>query len=373
VIALSHGRMAAPMLVLVFLAWSFTAQAQGRISCNNADLNQNLTATFEQQGATRVLALKGGIVDGSSKVVERALYSGRPFDQIWLCSGGGLVWEGQEIGKLFSRTKAWVRVPAGFVCASSCTIMTLGGYLRTIDEGASFVVHASSGVLEIGAERKFGGNCDESPIASACWEVASSLRASPLQECKEVPEFTDLSHPCVYIVAGEPPRPSVYMIKAANFMKAAPDRNVLAAFAKFQLEDSVTSTIDLLKYYQRMLNDGNEYAVNTAAYSTAQQERAGIADIYESGVRNISQDLASIAAAAPDQRAVIWQELITQIELYGRRGVYASLEPRSAGLGRGGKAALKLLDAMTRCRIQSACFLDTNTVAELGYSNFEIK
>jgi hypothetical protein len=372
--AVSSNRLArAALLILLALGWNAVAHAQNRITCNDADLEQDLTATFEQQGATRVLALKGGIVKGSSQVVARALDSGRPYDQIWLCSGGGLVWEGQEIGKLFSRAKAWVRVPAGFFCASSCTIMTLGGYLRTIDEGANFVVHASSGISSIGAGRIFGGDCDTSPIARACWDVASALLASSLKPCKAIREFEDTADPCAYIVIGEPPRPNQYGIKAAQFLRAAPDRNVFAAFARFQLEDSMTGTLDLLKYYQRMLNDGNERAVNFPAYSTIQSERAGLADIYDSGARNLAQDLAAIAAAAPDQRPAVWQELITQIELYTRRGLFTALEPRSAALGRGGRAALKLLDAMTRCRIQSACFLDSNTVAELGYANFEIK
>jgi len=361
------------MLILLTLGCSLVAQAQGRITCGNADLEQDLAATFEQQGSTRVLALKGGIVTGSSGVVARAMNSGRPYDQIWLCSGGGLVREGQELGRLFSRARAWVRVPAGFFCASSCTIMTLGGYLRTIDAGANFIVHASSSVLEMGADYRFIGKCDDSPIARACWDLALALRGSSLKPCKDFAEFEDGANPCAFFVYGQPPQPNLYAIKAAQFMSAAPDRNVFAAFARMQVEESVIGTLDMLKYYQQMLNDGNESAVNTAAYSAIQAERAGLPGIYESGARNITQDLAVIAAAAPDKRAVVWQELITQFELYTRRGIFTSLEPRSAGFGRGGKAALKLLDAMTRCRIQSTCFLDSNTVAELGFANFEMK
>lgn len=367
----SGRRGAAALLILAMLCLGTVAQAQNRITCNSADLRQDLAATFEQHGTTRVLALKGGIVKGSSGVVERALRSGRPYDQIWLCSGGGAVWEGQQIGKLFSRAKAWVRVPAGFLCASSCTIMTLGGYLRTIDPGANFVVHASSGVLEIGTDRGFGGNCEESPIPRTCREVASVLVSSTLKPCTTVSQYKSAADPCVYVVVGNPPNPDLYLIKAAQFMKADPDRNVVAAFARYQLEDSVVSTLELLRYYQQMLNDGNEQAVNSAAYSAIQAERGGLRDIYEAGARNLSQDVASIAAAVPDQRPVIWQELITQIELYARRGIAESLGQRAGTLGRGGKAALKMLDAMTRCRIQSACFLDSNTVAELGYANFE--
>lgn len=77
-----------------------------------------------------------------------AILASERYDEIWLASGGGALLEGIEVGEALRRAQATVRVPSGFSCVSSCTIAFLGGLFRYVDEGATYEVHASSGMLE---------------------------------------------------------------------------------------------------------------------------------------------------------------------------------------------------------------------------------
>jgi hypothetical protein len=69
------------------------------------------------------------------------------YKEVWLDSGGGHLYEGIAVGRLFRRLGTTVRVPKGAFCASSCTVAFVGGLFRFIDDSASFVVHSASRVM----------------------------------------------------------------------------------------------------------------------------------------------------------------------------------------------------------------------------------
>ncbi len=101
--------------------------------------------TLQQHEGKRILYIRGGIDSGDGARVRRALqqYS---FDQVWLSSPGGNLYEGVMIGTYLREKGAFVRVRQGDACVSACTVAFVGGLLRSVDAAASYEVHAYSGV-----------------------------------------------------------------------------------------------------------------------------------------------------------------------------------------------------------------------------------
>ena len=73
--------------------------------------------------------------------------TGKPYDEVWLYSGGGDSNEGFLIGRVLRRHQMTVRVPPRAFCASACTVAFMGGMFRHIEEGATYEVHSASGFL----------------------------------------------------------------------------------------------------------------------------------------------------------------------------------------------------------------------------------
>lgn len=71
---------------------------------------------------------------------------GRPYDEVWLYSGGGHLDAGIELGRVLRRHGMTVRVARGASCVSACTVAFMGGLFRFVDEGATYEVHAGSWV-----------------------------------------------------------------------------------------------------------------------------------------------------------------------------------------------------------------------------------
>lgn len=94
----------------------------------------------------RILYLNGGIDERDGDKVRRALRQHR-FDEVWLKSPGGNLQEGIFIGTYLRESGAFLRVRRGDYCISACTVAFVGGLVRTIDAGASYEVHAYSGLL----------------------------------------------------------------------------------------------------------------------------------------------------------------------------------------------------------------------------------
>lgn len=93
----------------------------------------------------------GTAYSGDAEALDRMLRS-NSFRQVFLASGGGNLDEGVKVGEILRRHNAYVVVPKGASCVSACTVAFLGGKIRDVEDGGSYVVHAYSGLLHASAE-----------------------------------------------------------------------------------------------------------------------------------------------------------------------------------------------------------------------------
>ena len=81
------------------------------------------------------------------KLLSTKEQTGKPYDEVWLFSGGGNLYEGIMTAIVLRQHHATVRVVKGDLCISACTVIFMGGYFRFVDEGASYRVHSGSSFL----------------------------------------------------------------------------------------------------------------------------------------------------------------------------------------------------------------------------------
>ncbi|MDI4634126.1 ATP-dependent Clp protease proteolytic subunit [Pelomonas sp. V22] len=271
---------------------------------------------FARVQGRRVLWLYGGVGADSASQVQRGLRQERAYDEVWVNSPGGSVAEALEIGQTLRRLRAHVRVPAkrGVVCISACTILMLGGYNRTVDQQAIFIVHAKSGVMRISANTGFG-------------TVGGKL-----------------------MTWGE----------AVEILKQEPEQ--LKQLAQYKWNTEVNASTELISYYQTMI----EGLPQAAAYR--QLAARALPALYDgaSPARRFSEDLADIQARG----LVALQEIFTQVELGAMSAIYDGLWRERASLGVGAEEALKIFRAGLNCRIQDLCPLEPHQLEQLGYHNF---
>ncbi len=99
---------------------------------------------LEQVGDKQILLLRGEFVDGDSLRFSTALRQAGRVDEVWFHSPGGDVIEGMEVGRMIRSARLATRVPSGARCASICAFAFLGGVLRHVDPGGTFIVHMFS-------------------------------------------------------------------------------------------------------------------------------------------------------------------------------------------------------------------------------------
>ncbi|HUC18729.1 MAG TPA: hypothetical protein VMA37_13685 [Acetobacteraceae bacterium] len=83
----------------------------------------------------------GGIDDGDTQRFLTALKAAGPIEEVILCSPGGSLEDGIDMGYVIRDRKLATRVPSGYFCISACNFVFMGGIIRTIDPGAHFMVH----------------------------------------------------------------------------------------------------------------------------------------------------------------------------------------------------------------------------------------
>ena len=88
-----------------------------------------------------------GFSKGDGQRID-ALLRAKPYAEVLLHSGGGNLAEGVAVGEALRRHGMAVRVAPKSHCVSACTVAFLGGVIRTVDEGATYEVHAYSGWSE---------------------------------------------------------------------------------------------------------------------------------------------------------------------------------------------------------------------------------
>lgn len=87
-----------------------------------------------------------GSYPGDARTLDGLLKRER-YREVLLVSGGGHLQEGVAVGEVLRRHQASVRVPKGAACVSACTVAFMGGLFRTVDDGATYEVHAYSTAL----------------------------------------------------------------------------------------------------------------------------------------------------------------------------------------------------------------------------------
>lgn len=371
-------------LIFSGLAGGHDVYAQG-FSCAGPTLEQPMRPILMKAGDSRVLILAGGFEHEGSEASPRGTYGDislalhrRNYDEIWLCSGGGSVTEGLKLGRAFQGLKARVRVPNGFSCASSCTNAILGGYARTIDRGANFIVHSSSAVksIELASTLRFGCSRDRHYSGNArpedCATIVDHLIKHETTACTH-PDQLNKDLPCLFIYFGRPESPQAVLVRLKALVLLPPEPQFVAAIANSSLRRKVGYTADLIQYYQEMLTDGKRGAVKSSAYrNVVNNHRWPHPHDPDRGSRDLGIDVAELLVSGSRvNTTLLWQELLTEIEVDLQRAMIALLRTHEAQLGLGAREALNILEATITCRIQSTCYLDRNAVAQLGYHNFD--
>lgn len=376
------------VILALMLLGALVSPAQAAFVCDPAARAKAMSAKLVGAGDARALVLAGGIRNekspdsqqGSFADVQPALARGG-YAEVWLCSGGGSVQEGYKLGRYFARRRLKVRVPDGFMCASACTIATMGGYLRTIDTKANFIVHASSGVSGFSEDATFYFECGEgaSSVSVAlrqdCNDMAAALDNFEDDRCGAVSEFGRQPRTCRFMYRSSRAGVEELLIRGSMLYKVSHVPEFVEGFANSMARNELPRLIEMVQYYQLMLNDNNAGAIRGFAYQQAinNYDWHRISDRESHLYGDLRRHQGRLAeTAVDDERGVIWQDLLTDIEIGQQEAVVELLRENEADLGRGAKQALNIMDTMIICRIQSACYLDRNALARLGYHNFDL-
>jgi hypothetical protein len=102
-------------------------------------------------GHTDHIEIAGLIGPDSTASLERLLpklddcilaNGAKEVNNVYLSSGGGLLSDGSELGRLFRKYKVTTVITGGQKCASSCAVAFLGGKYRTMAFDAELLFHA---------------------------------------------------------------------------------------------------------------------------------------------------------------------------------------------------------------------------------------
>lgn len=333
---------------------------------------------------SRILVLVGSFAPDSHKKMRPHIRN-KNYSEVWLCSGGGAVVAGQGIGKLLNEVKATVRIPAGFFCASSCTIATMGGYMRFIDEGAQFVTHASSSFAGFGFSKGkhryfLVYDCIDQTDASVCNEVRNLLKANPnyaKAKCSNFKQVAQVSDGCTYFQSQSDPR---YLEINPIFLVHFKNQSTLIRYIiQSVMQKKMSSELELLGYFQLMLVDGRQNLLNSRNYRSIEQHfKVKDLESYckskqcEPGFEHYLSLLSKedIKDESSIQRVfAIWQEVLTDAELSVKEQITDYVKAHNIKLGAAQNAAINMFDAMRTCRIQSLCQLEQHNLKNLGYLN----
>ena len=101
-----------------------------------------MTLTTREQGDMHILVAEGIIDDTLPDRLKRALDGDDKIGEIWIRSRGGDARAGNLAGKVIRSFPGMVtRIPAGWTCFSACNFVFMGGTIRFVDPGGTFMVH----------------------------------------------------------------------------------------------------------------------------------------------------------------------------------------------------------------------------------------
>lgn len=235
--------------------------------------------------------------------------SGRPYDEVWLFSGGGVLNEGVLMARVLRRHRMTVRVRSGTFCVSSCTVAFMGGLFRYVETGATYEVHSASSF-----SRGFG--CGSEPT---CFQK-KTLTA----------------------VQGDPER-------------------ALAEFAGEQHVSARMNARRLLALFQRtlLLPLGQEGSVSEDDDAFWRWAKNGPPSPYRAGAEDARRFRLEGEAAA--------QDIIMRIERESMNAAIAELRSNIGSYGRRAEPALRMIEAMYMTSIIETAVLSPETLLRMGY------
>lgn len=322
----------------------------------------------------RILVLSGIFGDSAANNVRWSIRQTNSYDEVWLCSPGGSVKQGMDIGRELSAARATVRVPQGFRCVSACTIAFLGGFVRIIEPDSQYIVHASSAYLDLDKDKLLLLKCGE-PEASRVCSLFLNVFDTSKDRCKSVDEIKDSNSHCL-ILDPEPDSAtkSLIVIRQPALLLIPIDREVLTVFANQLVDDEVESSIELLRYYQEMLLSGNTAYIRNLAYRNLENQFRP-KQLYDpanfgADARDLASDVSTINNSDTlTGKASVWHSILTDSELNVKRQLVKHIQSSDLSFGPAGLDAVKILEAMIVCQIQTYCRLQTSEAAALGIHN----
>lgn len=346
-----------------------------------------MSASFHQFGDKRILVLYGGIGENTGREMATSIRATSRYDEVWLCSGGGYVNEGILIGESLSRAKATVRITQGYRCVSACTIAAMGGYARIIEPDGHFVIHASSRFSNFGysVEKDNQGkagllfsrmillDCESTAHQPACGRI----RTSKLTDlaCPRHEDLYKLNSSCAYFdtQSGNYRNDALDISSRFAFVLAS-DPELIDTVLRYHMQRGVEGEVQLLRYYQKMLLDGNTSLINNRTYNqlTMRFVPRSVFQLQpaQAYYRNLTSDAQSLTQARTlEKQFALWQLLLTDGELSVKEQLINYIRNQQIDLGVAGEAAVRIYDAMRTCQIQSLCELERHTAEALGYHN----
>ena len=153
------------------------------------------------------------------------------------------------------------------------------------------------------------------------------------------------------------------------------NEQVLQSILELESATYKSYLIDVLKYYQSMLLDGQVQHLSATGYSMLATGFRPLPLYSSAGVtqhaRDLKSDLAVLRAAKTDDDVQAWwQMVLTDMELNMQRQFVDYVAKGSVDLGVAGKDAAKIFDAMIACQIQASCYLEPHQAEQLGFHNF---
>jgi hypothetical protein len=92
-------------------------------------------------GGSRVLVAEGIIDATLPERLKAAIEADETIGEVRLRSRGGDARAGNEAGKVIRSFGLTTRIPRGWTCFSACNFVFMGGAVRLVDDGGTFMVH----------------------------------------------------------------------------------------------------------------------------------------------------------------------------------------------------------------------------------------
>ena len=354
------------------------ASAQTKAECDDAAYGASImTASEHTHHDKRILMLSGEFDRGAHDRVEDDIRNTRRYDEVWMCSPGGNVEQGKRIGVELVKARATVRVPGNFRCVSSCTIAFLGGFIRIIEPEAKYLVHASSGFRVTNINTVVPLNCATLESEQIC-KLLIALANSASLNCRSVEDLQDPTVNCA-LYDETRFRGGKFIAFRLGLLDTLPINERLLRIVTDNLAaQQVGYTADLMMYYQQMLLGRSKPGDLESRYAQIQNRFTPLS-IYDPAnydptnfgtkARTLSNDIRQLNTAKKEGRYQIWQSIFTNIELTVQRQFVEYIQDNKLSFGPASGDALKIMDAMLVCQIQSVCQLEVEHAKDLGIHN----